>query len=191
MKKILILMSMMLISYFVKAEHISATSIPSVETGSTGAIDLHVYGGFAPYTFSWTGPDGFTATTEDITGLAPGLYTVLVTDIYCGTVSMDVLVGSYEEEENNDPDPSGINDELLQAEISVFPNPTLDHLNIHSEYGFTNGMVYLMDLQGRIVLKDQMIGTDKSMDVSGLPSGVYLLRIGEQEVFFQQKWVKE
>jgi hypothetical protein len=46
----------------------------------TGAIDLTVSGGVPPYTFAWTGPNGFTAITEDISGLFPGDYYVTVTD---------------------------------------------------------------------------------------------------------------
>ena len=35
-----------------------------------GSIDLTPSGGVGPYTFAWTGPGGFTASTEDISGLA-------------------------------------------------------------------------------------------------------------------------
>ena len=47
---------------------------------NNGAISLSVSGGVAPYTYAWSGPGGFTANTEDITGLAPGIYTLLTTD---------------------------------------------------------------------------------------------------------------
>ncbi|WP_425412738.1 SdrD B-like domain-containing protein, partial [Lewinella cohaerens] len=47
---------------------------------STGSIDLIVTSGTPTYIYSWTGPDGFTADVEDISGLAAGTYTVVVTD---------------------------------------------------------------------------------------------------------------
>jgi hypothetical protein len=47
---------------------------------STGSIDLTVNGGKTPYTYSWTGPNGFTRNTQDITGLKAGTYTVVVRD---------------------------------------------------------------------------------------------------------------
>lgn len=48
--------------------------------GGTGSINLLVNGGTPGYTFAWTGPGGFTANTQQITGLTPGTYNVTVTD---------------------------------------------------------------------------------------------------------------
>ena len=58
-----------------------ATSIQSSQnvdcySNATGAIDLNASGGTAPYTFAWSNG----ATTEDISGLTSGVYTVTVTD---------------------------------------------------------------------------------------------------------------
>jgi PKD repeat protein len=47
---------------------------------NSGEIDMTVTGN-SPYSYSWTGPSGFTANTEDITGLAAGTYNVTVTDV--------------------------------------------------------------------------------------------------------------
>jgi|GEM_PF-460222 len=59
---------------------------------SNGAINLSTTGGVAPYTYSWTGPNGFTASTQDLTGLAAGTYTVTVTDAACTrTQSFNVI----------------------------------------------------------------------------------------------------
>ena len=58
-----------------------STSLANVlcRNASTGSINLTTSGGTAPFTYTWTGPNGFTATTEDIAGLAAGSYSVIVT----------------------------------------------------------------------------------------------------------------
>ncbi|MBU3678816.1 MAG: hypothetical protein FGM32_04315, partial [Candidatus Kapabacteria bacterium] len=50
--------------------------------GATGAADITVSGGTVPYSYTWTkqGADGTYATTEDLTGLTSGTYTIVVND---------------------------------------------------------------------------------------------------------------
>ncbi|MBI3509535.1 MAG: gliding motility-associated C-terminal domain-containing protein [Bacteroidetes bacterium] len=45
-----------------------------------GSITTTVSGGTLPYLFAWTGPNGYTANTLNISGLLPGSYTLVVTD---------------------------------------------------------------------------------------------------------------
>jgi hypothetical protein len=63
----------------------------TVAGGNDGAIDLTVYGGSAPYQYSWTNG----ATTEDVYGLSSGVYTAVVwsADSMCSpyTVTANVL----------------------------------------------------------------------------------------------------
>ncbi|MDX9773080.1 MAG: PKD domain-containing protein [Bacteroidales bacterium] len=47
---------------------------------NSGAIDLTVSAGTAPFSFAWTGPGGYSAGTEDVSGLQAGYYAVTVTD---------------------------------------------------------------------------------------------------------------
>ena len=57
-----------------------------------GSIDLTPSGGTPSYTFTWTGPGGFIASTEDLSGLAPGAYSVTVTDAnLCSTPFADIV----------------------------------------------------------------------------------------------------
>lgn len=52
---------------------------PSCYNSTDGAIDLHVTNTNETLSYLWTGPSGFSSTSEDISGLQPGNYTVTVT----------------------------------------------------------------------------------------------------------------
>lgn len=53
------------------------TDNAGITTNVTGGIP---FPGAEPYQFSWTGPDGFASTAPSIANLAPGNYTVTITD---------------------------------------------------------------------------------------------------------------
>ncbi|QWX83315.1 T9SS type A sorting domain-containing protein [Cellulophaga sp. HaHaR_3_176] len=57
------------------------------ESGKTDGVISPVFtGGAPPFSYSWSGPNGFTETTKDITNLEEGIYTVTVTDTnFCTT----------------------------------------------------------------------------------------------------------
>ena len=59
----------------------AVTSNVTCNGGTDGSINLSTSGGSSPFTYAWTktGDGGFSATTEDITGLTAGTYNVTVT----------------------------------------------------------------------------------------------------------------
>lgn len=63
------------------ALNLSSTIVhESCSNALDGSIVLTVSGGTSGYSYSWSGPNAFSATTASITGLKTGIYTVVVTD---------------------------------------------------------------------------------------------------------------
>lgn len=61
---------------------------------ATGAIDITASGGAPPYTYSWSN----SATTEDLSGISGGTYTITVTDANaCNIISEDFTVNQPNE----------------------------------------------------------------------------------------------
>ncbi|NDC07664.1 MAG: hypothetical protein EBZ86_10190 [Synechococcaceae bacterium WB9_2_069] len=61
---------------------------PSCPNGNNGAIDLTVAGGIAPYIFTWSNG----ASTEDLSSLTAGNYSVSVTDFNGCTANANVTI---------------------------------------------------------------------------------------------------
>ena len=63
-------------------------SLTSVVTNITangandGTISVSASGGTAPYTYSWSGPNGFSSSLSSINSLVSGFYNLIVTDVY-------------------------------------------------------------------------------------------------------------
>jgi SprB repeat len=65
--------------------------------GGTGVVDATPVNGVPPYTFAWTGPNSYTATTEDISGIPAGTYRCMVTDSVGDTISKSVTLNEPKE----------------------------------------------------------------------------------------------
>jgi len=136
---------------------------------SSGSIDLSVTGGVAPFTFIWTGPAGFAATTEDIGGLPLGAYTVTVSDKYCGIATITIFV-------DNDL-LSGV-DENNKNNIRVFPNPANGLVNLVSEKSLNGASFKIINIAGQVVYeKKESTGSNFFFDVSEKASGIYFIEI--------------
>jgi len=72
----------------IEANELTATSLLSdfacnqisCNGACDGSINMDITGGIEPYSFSWIGPEGFLASTEDVSSLCAGTYELTLTD---------------------------------------------------------------------------------------------------------------
>ena len=62
-----------------------------------GAIDVTISGGTTGYSYAWTGPSSFSSTSADLTNLAPGAYSLTVTDSNNCTISKSFTITEPDE----------------------------------------------------------------------------------------------
>ena len=148
----------------------SGQNITDEVTGGDGAIDITVGGGTPNYTFAWTGPNGFTATTEDISGLEDGTYSVTITDNNGCTITVGNLVVQAA--------PPASLDEIQEALFMVYPNPTNGIVNIVLMNPATDEVsIWVTDVTGRIVYDSALEGLSFNIDLSSAADGTYFLNV--------------
>ena len=80
----------------------------------------------------------------------------------------------------------GIDETSLNDQITVYPNPVNDQLNI-SYLGIDLQEYQLIDLGGRVVLKGAM---ERQLDLSTIPSGQYILSLIAEDQVVTKKIIK-
>ncbi|MDD2636719.1 MAG: T9SS type A sorting domain-containing protein [Bacteroidales bacterium] len=80
-----------------------------------------------------------------------------------------------------------VENEML-SEITIFPNPTNDVLNIRGCEQITN--IAILDISGKIINNIQ-VSNSKSIDVSNLKAGVYFIKIESAKTSRVLKFVKQ
>ena len=153
-------------------------------TPNSGSINLTVVGGTPGFTFSWTGPNGFTADTEDLSGIVGGVYSVFVTDANGCTTSRDVTVNSFVGSTDN-------LEELTSDAIKVFPNPSNGIFNVTLNGSFEGAFTAtVMDLSGRVVYTSSIENKNMiAMDLSNASNGTYIVQLASDKVLVTKRIV--
>lgn len=134
--------------------------------GNDGSINITVSGGTAPYSYAWTGPNGFTSSSEDPSGLESGDYDVTVTDANGCTYQTSIFVDSQ----------LGILENGFA--FTIYPNPSEGAFNIEL-LNFNEVVdIELVDVTGRIILRTQLSDeTVHQVDISNASSGTYFITL--------------
>jgi len=139
--------------------------------GNDGEIDLVVIGGTPVYTFDWDNDGtGDFDDTEDLTGLAPGTFVVVVIDGNGCTNTTTVSLVNV----------AGI-DEIGNA-FNVYPNPTSGIVNIQFAELPVNTTLKLRSVEGRLIQTVGLTSATHSFDLNGFAKGIYVLEIVSEGV---------
>ena len=82
---------------------IQISAVPvNIPDGGTGAVNITASGGTGAFSYSWSGPGGFTADTEDLLGLStPGEYCLEITDeagckeTVCVNIGRELIIADF------------------------------------------------------------------------------------------------
>ena len=80
----------------------------------------------------------------------------------------------------------------MGKEMQVYPNPTTDFVTIHMGDAMPNKprSLVVMDVMGRSLFFESNVSPQAIIDVSQWPSGVYIIRIEQDDALDVQKFVK-
>ena len=87
-------------------------------------------------------------------------------------------------------DTLGIEEESLASDFILSPNPTKNVLNITTGLPLENTIYNIYDISGRRVMKNSLNNT-KTIDVSHLTAGNYIISIISNNIIKNQKFIKQ
>lgn len=139
-----------------------------------GSITLTITGGNSPFTFNWSGPNGFTSNNQDLINLSPGTYEVTVIDDIGQSVTTTFVVGqpfalSCNVQGTNPTTNGGSNGSILVSAISGGLAPyTVIAVNTISN-----------------VTYGPFLTSSSSQSINNLPSGNYVVTTTDSSVSTQ------
>ncbi len=150
------------------------------DSNSKGHIGINIAGGTPDYIFEWSDPNDFSASTQNITGLDAGCYTLTVTDANgCTLVSDDICIEDKR---------TAVEDIENDNDFQIYPNPAKNHIYIYSkDTDFANSVekIEIFDSSG-LKVKEYNKGT-KTIDINELNNGFYMIQL----TFPGQKIIKK
>ncbi len=155
--------------------------LPNCDVNNDASIEVNVAGATAPYTFAWSDVTGLPLSTSNpLTGIGTGAYNMVITDDHTCTYSYTF----------NITDCVGL-EELSQASINVFPNPSNGSFAFSHE-ALQNASWSLYDISGKLIHSERITSGSTSTFVNiNVPSGIYSLRIIAEDMQLQKSVIVE
>jgi Secretion system C-terminal sorting domain len=153
---------------------LTSTTTAATTPGYNGAINITPSGGSAgvlasPYSLAWSNGSAI----EDQSGLAPGTYTVTITEPSgcVPNLTRTITVAGFV---SGTQDPSVVND------LSIAPNPTASTMTVRIELAQSKDVrIDILNTLGQVVISRQLGTTNlvnQEIDMTNLASGTYFMR---------------
>ena len=153
------------------AGNIAATSVSTdvtTNSGNDGTADITVSGGTAPISYLWSNGE----TTEDLSGLVAGNYSLTITDANGCVFVENVTI--------NQP-PVAIALTASNWTANIFPNPADKQTMVAVELGtVANVRIRLVNSLGQIIQSAEysdVMNVQHSLNVADLPAAMYMVEI--------------
>ncbi len=135
-------------------------TVAQLKNGTATAVTT---GGVSPFTYLWSTTPA--QTTPTAVNLDKGNYTVTVTDANQCTSVKTVSITT------------GVNEVWEKYKFEIYPNPVSEWLNIKFESTEnTSASVSIIDMNGKIVQEQLLDSGSKSINISKIPEGIYILK---------------
>lgn len=83
------------------------------------------------------------------------------------------------------------NNEFLASNVSIYPNPTKDMINISNSINATINSIQVTDLNGRTVKSIVVNANEGQLNISDLASGIYMMNVSTDQGNITKKIIKE
>jgi hypothetical protein len=144
-------------------------------TNNNGSISISASGGTGTLNFSWTGPNGFSSTSQSISNLAGGQYIVTITDANNCSIQKTYNLSTASIEE------------FTSAELIIFPNPTTNFVIIKNANSAQSLKVDVISNDGKLLQQNKLVSVNSeyNLPLNQLNAGKYLLKIytGEKVIY--------
>ena len=151
----------------------NAMQVSTAETDAHGTVDngtamvTNISGGVSPFTYYWSNG----GTTQTITGIAPGNYTVTVTDANgCVQTASDFVNVT-----------TGLNNISNAIAFSVYPNPAGKFVMVQMDEYNSSTTVSLKNILGQTVITQPVTAQQTQLELGSLANGVYLVELRQNE----------
>jgi hypothetical protein len=149
--------------------------------GNDGSITLNSSGGVAPYSFEWIGPNSFSSTDQNLSGLnTEGDYTVTITDNNGCQVDVSVTLNSQ----------VGLIEDQSSS-VSLYPNPNNGQFRIDFSEFKNEVHILIFDVQGRIVENQSVADSSETYIQTYLEPGIYTVQMDLDKRIIKSKVIVE